>query len=164
MLVVIMFIYQLLFFNVVGEEVGWRGFALPRLQARTSPLVASLIIAFFWIPWHFFLWKAQGEVWDFHLMINNLLIVLNSIIIGWFYNRSKGSILVAGILHAAENTYIKLLLNLDRNVYLVVKVVIALVLISIDRMWKKLPSDHPAVFRDPAVDCKMFKRCPSNKN
>jgi len=147
------FSYQLFFFNAVGEEVGWRGFALPRLQTRTSPLIASLVIALFWVPWHYFLWKAQGEVWDFHLMINNILIVLNSIIIGWFYNRSKGSILVAGILHAAENTYIKLLLNLDRNVYLVVKVVIALVLISIDRMWKKLPSDHPAVFRDPAMDC-----------
>lgn len=40
------FFYQLLFFNATGEEVGWRGFALPRLQSKTSPLPAALIITF----------------------------------------------------------------------------------------------------------------------
>ena len=54
-LVAVKFLYQIFFFNATGEEVGWRGFALPRLQARTSPLIAALIIALFWAPWHFFL-------------------------------------------------------------------------------------------------------------
>jgi len=151
-LITVRFFYQLFFYNAVGEEVGWRGFALPRLQARTSPLIASLIIAFFWVPWHFFLWKAQGVIWNTELTTNNALIFLSSIITGWFYNRSKGNILVAGIIHAAQNTYIKLLLNWDSITYLVVMAVVALVLILVDRMWKKLPADHPAVYQAPLLD------------
>ena len=60
-LVTVKFLYQFFFFNATGEEIGWRGFALPRLQTRTSPMIAALIMAFFWIPWHFFLWQAEGK-------------------------------------------------------------------------------------------------------
>jgi membrane protease YdiL (CAAX protease family) len=60
-LVVVKFFYQFFFFNATGEEAGWRGFALPRLQARIRPLVDSLIIALFWINWHWFLWQAEGN-------------------------------------------------------------------------------------------------------
>ena len=73
-------------------------------------------------------------------------------IIGWFYNRSKGSILVAGIAHAAANTAIAFFPNLDWTVYILTAVVAALVMIVVDRMWKKLPSDHPAVYQDPVLE------------
>jgi uncharacterized protein len=149
-LIAIKFSYQFLFFNATGEEVGWRGFALPRLQAHTSPLTASLILAFFWVPWHFMLWKAQGEpvmTWNFWLGSNSLLIVLSSVISAWFFNRSKGSILVAGIDHAAENSTVGLLFIRDWSVYLVLKTILVLALILVDRMWKKLPPDHPAVYQ-----------------
>ncbi|MCK7461760.1 MAG: CPBP family glutamic-type intramembrane protease [Sphingobacterium sp.] len=46
-LITVKFLYQFFFFNAAGEETGWRGFALPRLQAHTSPLIAALIIGFF---------------------------------------------------------------------------------------------------------------------
>ena len=153
-LAAVRFLYQFLFYNAIGEEVGWRGFALPRLQVRTNPLISSLILACFWIPWHFFLWRSQGQAvttWGFWVS-NGSLIVLSSIITAWFYNRSKGSILVAGIIHAAENTNARLLLIQDWNMYLVLKAVVALVMILADRMWKKLPSDHPAVYRAPAME------------
>jgi membrane protease YdiL (CAAX protease family) len=147
-LVAVKFLYQFLFYNAIGEEVGWRGFALPRLQRRTSPLIASLILACFWVPWHFFLWQSQGQAvttWDFWVD-NGSLIFFSSIITAWFYNRSKGSILVAGIIHAAENASARLLLIQDWNMYLVLKAVVALAIILADRMWKKLPSDRPAVY------------------
>jgi membrane protease YdiL (CAAX protease family) len=151
-LIAVKFLYQFFFFNATGEEVGWRGFALLRLQACTSPLIASLIVACFWVPWHFFLWLSQGAAvttWDFW-MKNGFMIIFSSIITAWFYNRSKGSILVAGIVHAAGNTSARLLLIQDWYIYLLLlKAVAALVIILLDRMWKNLPPDHPAVYRSP---------------
>jgi uncharacterized protein len=147
-LIVIKFLYQFFFFNATGEEVGWRGFALPRLQARASPLIASLILVLFWIPWHFFLWKAQGApvmTWSVWISRNSLSIILSSVISAWLYNRSGASILVAGIHHAAENSNGRLLLIQDWDMYIVLKTVVVLAVILVDQMWKKLPQDHPSV-------------------
>lgn len=70
--------------------------------------------------------------------------------LGWLHNRSKGSILVAGIAHAAANTTFAFFPNLDWAVYNWTVGGAALVMIVVDRMWKKLPADHPAVYREPA--------------
>lgn len=87
--------------------------------------------------------------WDFW-MKNGSMIILSSIITAWFYNRSRGSILVAGIVHAADNTSARLLLIQDWYIYLLLlKAVAALVIVLLDRMWKNLPPDHPAVYRSP---------------
>lgn len=151
-LIAVKFLYQFFFFNATGEEVGWRGFALLRLQARTSPLIASLIVACFWVPWHFFLWLSQGAAvttMDFW-MKNGSMIIFSSIITAWFYNRSKGSILVAGIIHASDNTSARLLLIQDWYIYLLLlKAAVVLAIVLLDRMWKNLPPDHPAVYRSP---------------
>jgi uncharacterized protein len=158
-LIAVKFFYQLFFFNATGEEVGWRGFALPRLQTRTSPLIAALILALFWAPWHFFLWQAEGKpvlTWQYWLEQYGILIPV-TFIIAWLYNRSKGSILVAGIAHAAANTAFAFLPSTDWRVLAVINFVVALVLILIDRMWKKLPSDHPAVYQMPGSDEKNLE-------
>ena len=54
-LVIPVFLY-VLFFSVLGEEIGWRGYALPELQANHSALTASLIIGVIWGLWHVPLW------------------------------------------------------------------------------------------------------------
>jgi len=116
-------------------------------------LISSLILACFWVPWHFFLWQSQGQAvrtWGFWVD-NGSLIILSSVITAWFYNRSKGSIMVAGIIHASENTTARLLLIQDWNGYLALKAAVALVIILVGRMWKKLPADHPAVHGAPAM-------------
>ena len=93
-------------------------------------------------------------------MINStILIILSSIIQGWFFNRSKGSILVAGILHASGNTWMKPLLNVDWEAYILVKAVTTLVLIIADQMWKRLPPDHPGVCRTPDLDKRYQTPC-----
>lgn len=146
------FIYQFFFFNATGEEIGWRGFALPRLQAFASPLIAILVLNFFWGPWHFFLWQAEGERPVFTLAFwakTYLELLPGTFLISWFYNRSKGSILVAGIVHAAANTTFAFFPNLDWPVYNLTAAAAALVIIMADRMWKKLPADHPAVYQEP---------------
>jgi membrane protease YdiL (CAAX protease family) len=149
-LVPVKFLYQLFFFNATGEEAGWRGFALPRLQARTSPLIAALVIGVFWTIWHFFLWQAEGRpviTVDFwvQMFAGHLLF---SVLIVWICNRAKGSILVAGIAHAAANTAQAFISNQLWAICLVWSLM-AFALILADRMWKKLPSDHSAVYRGP---------------
>jgi membrane protease YdiL (CAAX protease family) len=147
------FFYQLFFFNATGEEVGWRGFALPRLQTRTSPLVAALIIAVFWAPWHFFLWQAEGNpVLTLQYWIDRYTgMILFSLFIVWICNRANGSILVAGIAHAAVNTAEAFMAAYDRQVSLLLGFITVMVMILVDRMWKKLPPDHPAVYSSPQL-------------
>ncbi len=153
-LVAVKFLYQLFFFNATGEEAGWRGFALPRMQSSMSPLMACLIINIFWVLWHVFLWTAEGRpvsspgFWGTTYMQDLPATVMSS----WLYNRSKGSILVADIAHAAANTVFAFVTSLDWTVFASIAGVAALVMILADRMWKMQPSDHPAVYREPALD------------
>lgn len=87
-----------------GEEVGWRGFVLPRLQARHSALVSSLLLTLGWALWHvpLFLYRPGytgmnvGGIagWLFSL-------VTGSVLLAWLYNGSRGSLLVVAIFHAA---------------------------------------------------------------
>ena len=152
-LVVVKLLYQFFFFNATGEEAGWRGFAQPRLQVRLSPLVVALILAVFWAPWHFFLWQAEGSpVKSVDFWIGQYASHIPATFwIVWFYNRSKGSILVAGIMHAVANTAVFFVNNLDLQLFNLVQLAVLVILILLDRMWKKLPADHPAVYRTEQV-------------
>ncbi len=150
-LILVAFLYQFFFFNATGEEAGWRGFALPRLQSFTSPLIASLVLALFWPLWHFFLWQAEGApvlTLDYWLG-QYILHVPATFTLVWIYNRSQGSILAAGIAHAAGNTAFAFLYLADQPVYNWTVVGVVLVMILADRMWKKLPPGHPAVYQAP---------------
>jgi membrane protease YdiL (CAAX protease family) len=147
----ITFFYQIFFFNLTGEEVGWRGFALPRIQARVSPLTASLILTFFWATWHAFYWRALGEpilTWQYW-QDTFVRLFPATVLLNWFYNRSNGSILVAGVAHAAANTVFEYMPRIDWPVHTTMMYAFALALILIDHMWKKLPVDHPAVILTP---------------
>lgn len=150
-LIAVKFFYQMFFFNATGEEAGWRGFALPRLQVLTCPLVAAAVIALFWVPWHLFLWQAEGRAvssgrfWGEYYLVH----LLFSLIIVWFYNRSGGSILVAGIAHAAANTGFAFMPRIDLLIFIATVAIAALALIVVDRMWESLPSSHPAVYSPP---------------
>ena len=150
-LVIVKFLYQFFFFNATGEETGWRGFALPRLQARTSPLIAALVIGAFWATWHFPFWQAEGQPVSTVEFLVAMYIghILLSVLIVWICNRARGSILVAGFAHAATNTVQAFIHLQDIRILYPTLFVAALVLVLIDRMWKRLPSDHSAVFQAP---------------
>lgn len=148
-LVLVKFLYQFFFFNATGEETGWRGFVLPRLQNRFSPLFAALIITLFWVPWHFFLWQAEGSpvlTWQFWLD-RTIGVFLASVILVWIFNRSHGSILAAGISHAAMNTAEAVIPISNGLILYLILLFVVLVVILADGMWKKLLPDHPAIFR-----------------
>jgi len=145
----IKFLSQFFYFNGTGEEVGWRGFALRRMQARSSPLVAGLILALFWVPWHMFLWTGEGrDVMKVSFWASSYLLhIPSAIILCWCYNRSRGSVLAAGIAHASANTIVALIQPLDQNIMIIVFFVFTAAIVILDRMWKPLPEEHPAVQR-----------------
>jgi membrane protease YdiL (CAAX protease family) len=88
----------------VGEEFGWRGFALPRLQQRFSALNASLVLGLVWGFWHFpgFL-IGTGVPADMPFTVFLLWVILATILITWVYNNTGGSILSAILMHSTAN-------------------------------------------------------------
>lgn len=88
----------------LGEELGWRGFALPRMLARWTPPVASLLLGVIWGLWHlpaFYvstLSQSQMSLPIFLLGAASL-----SVVTCWFFLRSKGSVLVAILCHLMAN-------------------------------------------------------------
>ena len=95
------FIFILLFIGL-GEEPGWRGFALPRLQKRHSPLVASLILAPIWALWHL---PLMGNEFPPAIIPAFLISLLGGTLIQtWLFNRSKGSVFGQMLFHATVNT------------------------------------------------------------
>lgn len=74
------------FFNgTMGEEGGWRGFALPRLQNRFSPLIASIILGFFWGAFHWsgFFLGYRGNLWSLWIRLGDIAL---AIVFTWLYN------------------------------------------------------------------------------
>jgi uncharacterized protein len=95
------FIYNLLFFGF-GEEVGWRGFALPRLQNKMNALLASIVLTLFWALWHlpmFFYKESYMTMSSAGIFGWFFSLVTGSILLTWLYNASKGSILICAVFH-----------------------------------------------------------------
>ena len=90
-----------LFRGGLGEEIGLRGFALERLQARHSPLKASLIIGFWWGLWHLPAWTGRSIL---EIVITWLGVLSFSMIFTWFYNNTM-SLPIVMLLHAALNSF-----------------------------------------------------------
>jgi membrane protease YdiL (CAAX protease family) len=108
-----------LFFDGGGlmEEIGWRGFALPRLQIQFTPLKSSIILGVMWSLWHIPV-KLVFSPWTYFLsfyFIFTLMCILYSIVITYFYNRLGGSILIGVAFHGLMNdsTGLKTIFNAD---------------------------------------------------
>lgn len=81
------------------EEPGWRGFALPCLQAGRSALFASLVLGVLWAFWHLpLLMTGQMSWWD---IVN---IMGSTIVLTWVFNSTGGSVLIVMLFHAMNNT------------------------------------------------------------
>jgi len=99
-----------------AEEAGWRGYALPRLQAKYNSLIASLILGFFWILWHvplaFVLGADQAAMGSFGWMIYSILFVSITIILTWLYNNTEGSLVVVILGHYFFNVGSNIVVNM----------------------------------------------------
>jgi len=92
--------------GALGEETGWRGYALPQLQRRFSPLASSLIIAVLWFGWHlpqFFVIATYRDSSPAQYVGMLLGLACGAVILTWLYNRSGGSILLVAVWHGLYN-------------------------------------------------------------
>ena len=92
--------------NGFGEETGWRGFALPRLQESRSPLPATLAVAGVWALWHlplFFLLQTYQGFSPVALPGFVLGLACGAVVLTWLYNGSGGSVLICAAWHATYN-------------------------------------------------------------
>ncbi len=93
-----------LFSGPISEEAGWRGFALPRLQAKYTALVSSLILGVVWTFWHLPLYFVSGSAQrGIPLPIYLVLICTLTLYITWIYNNSRGSLILTTLAHASFN-------------------------------------------------------------
>jgi membrane protease YdiL (CAAX protease family) len=146
----ISFLSGFLYSGGINEESGWRGFALPRLQARYPVLIAIAIVWIMWALWHLpydigMATPVKG------IVVNRLFYnLIWSILMAWVYNRTQGSLLAPALFHPAMNTFGN---NLPKTTAsLLCFVALAVFAIVSDRMWEKLPDTHQAVYRTPYTE------------
>jgi membrane protease YdiL (CAAX protease family) len=88
----------------IGEEFGWRGFALPCILTRRSPLAASLILGVIWGVWHlpaFFIPTLTQSRLSFPVFVLNSISL--SILMTWLYLRTGGDLLLMILVHLMAN-------------------------------------------------------------
>lgn len=116
----------------MGEEFGWRGYALPRFQARWSALTSSIVLGIIWMSWHvpFFFTPGlplyQRNFWQWAPWL-----LMSSILQTWFFNNTNGSVLAAALFHATMNSSLVILPTMDSLWYyygILLLVVIVLVI------------------------------------
>jgi len=126
------FLQNLLIGSAMGEEIGWRGFALPRLQARTSAFSASLILGVLWGIWHLPLYLTEGHPLSEVFFVWTLLgIVADAVLFTWIFNNTEGSLLVVLLFHASIATTELFLASTEESMFiaLVLKWFVVLVII-----------------------------------
>jgi membrane protease YdiL (CAAX protease family) len=112
----LLYLLFLVFEGPLGEEPGWRGFALPRLQQRSGPLLGTFLLGLLWGLWHLPLFfipgtdhyaiTVVGTGFIGHLVPLCVFVIWTialSIIISWVFNNTRGSLLLAMLLHASIN-------------------------------------------------------------
>ena len=87
-----------------GEEVGWRGYALPRLATYVGLGAASVLVGVLWALWHvplFFLQGSGSAGQSFPVYL--LHVTALSVAMSWLYWRTEGSLLLVMLMHASVN-------------------------------------------------------------
>jgi len=120
----------------LGEELGWRGFAQMELQKKHSPLIASIIIGFWWGMWHLPIWFTTGLVGSDlikYILFFMIAIMSTKIVMTAFYNLNQ-NLIVPIIIHQFFNFYIGLingnlldLIMYNAILYLVVAVLLIVI-------------------------------------
>jgi uncharacterized protein len=90
----------------IGEETGWRGFALPHLQSNRSASSATIILALLWAGWHlpaFFFRDTYTDMGIIGFPIFAISVLCTTVVFTWLYNSTEGSLLLVVLFHAFFN-------------------------------------------------------------
>ena len=106
---ILSFVAFILLFGPVPEELGWRGYALDRLQVNRSALTSSLILGIIWSLWHLPLFFIEGT-YQYYIGLDSLYfwiymldMIVKSILYTWIYNNNRHSTLSAILFHFMIN-------------------------------------------------------------
>jgi len=125
----------ILFIFAIPEELGWRGYALPKLLEHRSPLVGSLIIGVLWGALHLALHLPGMMYAGLPLLPTLLQLIGLSVLLTRIYMKAGGNILLTSLFHASQSFFVILnegiplmqLVWLMAGVYLVVAIVVVIV-------------------------------------
>ena len=131
----------------LGEEIGWRGFALPRLLEHKSSLMASFYIFLMWFVWHLPLfWLPGAGQQGSPIGVYVLMIAAWSILFTWVYIGTSGSLWSALLLHTSINTFSNFASGVDPAhangplwAYAIVFAVLALVIVLMRKQRMQAP-------------------------
>ena len=87
-----------------GEEVGWRGYALPRMAERIGLAPASVLLGLLWAFWHlpqFFI--READTYGQSFLVYVLQVTALSVAMAWLFAKAGGSLLPVMLMHAAVN-------------------------------------------------------------
>src|SRR5215208_6776678 len=91
----------------LGEELAWRGFALPRLLPRYTALVARLVLGVLWALWHLpLLWTEGGPMYQLPVWLLLLDLTAKAVLFTWVFLHTRGSVLIAMLFHGATNLFL----------------------------------------------------------
>ncbi len=97
-------LYVLILGGPLGEEIGWRGYLLPALQRRTSPLTAALLVGLAWSVWHLpDFWLEGAAQKGSSILFFAVTTIALSVVFTWVFNKTQGSIFVAVLYHFFVN-------------------------------------------------------------
>lgn len=134
----------------IGEEPGWRGWMLPELQKRFSPLLSSIIVGAVWGFWHFPLFINGAYPGPPDAVVEYIFLgPLVGLLFTWVYNRTGGNLLLAIVLHTAVNNSQRVLPTTTLYPVLIVGVIVAVVFS--DRMWRRRANGDDAANAPVAV-------------
>jgi membrane protease YdiL (CAAX protease family) len=96
-------VFLFFFILAAGEEVGWMGYAFEPLEARGGALKASLVLGMIWAFWHvpFFVFMMRDRM---ILVAQILTLVGTRVLVAWIFNNTGKSVFAAIVFHAADNT------------------------------------------------------------
>lgn len=117
-------------FSNPWEEVGWRGFALPRLQKRYTALSSTLVVGGLWGLWHLPLFFWIGNPFSEHPFLPWFIgTVASAFLYTWIYNSTRGSLFPVTLFHIALNTWGVVIFGVSVIALAIVEVLAALVIL-----------------------------------